>query len=425
MNFRSKGTKEIVFLTVCVMGLLAILSSTMSKTPVLPYFAGYLNTPGFWEGLVFSASTIPGILISLPAGSLSDVLGRRKVLLISSVIFASAPFLYLLVNLWWQLAIVRFYHGFATAMFVPVAEALVTEAYPTRRGERISLFSSATVVGRSIAPLLGGTILVVTNPGLLPEHYSNFHGLYLAIGVVGVTVFITSLPFLGKDKTVADAKKSTKVDLGKVIRGWKDIAKTHGVLAVSLVEAGQYYTYASIESFFIKYMTYVAFIDGFSQGVIMFSLVIVVVLSKPLIGRLSDKTGRRTPIVLGCIVSSIPVIAVPFFTQFSALLILAMAYGLGFSMVTSATTALVSELVPLEACGGAMGFISTLMDVGQTLGPIICGVILSTFLGYLGIFFSLMIVLLSTAAAFALFGIGRSDSESKVCRTGNERKVTS
>ncbi|RLI41217.1 hypothetical protein DRO59_07525, partial [Candidatus Bathyarchaeota archaeon] len=37
------------------------------------------------------ASTIPGILISLPAGSLSDILGRRKVLLISSVIFASAP----------------------------------------------------------------------------------------------------------------------------------------------------------------------------------------------------------------------------------------------------------------------------------------------------------------------------------------------
>ncbi|MGD0496061.1 MAG: MFS transporter [Candidatus Bathyarchaeia archaeon] len=424
MNSRSKGTKEIVFLTVCVMGLLAILSSTMSKTPVLPYFAGYLNTPGFWEGLVYSASTIPGILISLPAGSLSDVLGRRKVLLISSVIFASAPFLYLLVNLWWQLALVRFYHGFATAMFVPVAEALVTEAYPTRRGERISLFSSATVIGRSIAPLLGGSILVVTNPGLLPQQYSNFGGLYLAVGVVGVTVFITALPFLSKTQN-ADAKEATKVNLRKVIRGWKDIAKTHGVLAVSLVEAGQYYTYASVESFLVKYMTYVAFIDGFSQGVIMFSLVIVVVLSKPLIGRLSDKTDRRTPIVLGCIVSSIPVVAVPFFTQFSALLILAMAYGLGFSMVTSATPALVSELVPIEACGGAIGFISTLMDVGQTLGPIICGVILSTFLGYLGIFSSLVIILLSTAAAFALFGIGRADSESKVCQTSNETKVLS
>jgi MFS family permease len=99
-----------------------------------------------------------------------------------------------------------------------------------------------------------------------------------------------------------------------------------------------------------------------------------------------------------------------------------MADGSGFSMVTSA---LVSEPVPLEACRGAIGFISTLMDVGQTLGPIICGVILSTSLGYLGIFSSIIIVLPSTAATFALFEIGRADSESKTCQTGNEKKVLS
>jgi MFS family permease len=420
MGSRSKDTKKILFLTVCLMGLLAILSSTMSKTPVLPYLASYLNTPpGFSEGLVYSASTIPGILISLPAGSLSDILGRRKVLLISSLVFASAPFMYLLVKLWWQLALVRFYHGFATAMFVPVAEASVTEAYPARRGERISLFSSATVIGRSIAPLLGSSILVVTNPGLLPQQYSNFEGLYLAVGVAGVTAFITALPFLSRNRTPIFAKKTKRVDLRELVRGWKHIAQTRGVLAVSLVEAGQYYSYASVESFLVKYMTRVASIDGFSQGVIMFSLVIVIVLSKPLIGTLSDKTGRRTPIVLGCMISSVPVVAMTFFTQFSSLLVLAMVYGLGFSIVTSSTPALVSELVPLEACGGAMGFISTLMDVGQTLGPIVCGVILSTFLGYFGIFSSLVIVLISTAVLFALFGTARADPGDKARQASN------
>ncbi|MGC9346014.1 MAG: MFS transporter, partial [Candidatus Bathyarchaeales archaeon] len=91
----------------------------MSKNPVLPRFAESLQTPeGFWTGFVAIASTIPGILISLPAGSLSDILGRRKVLLISSLIFASAPFFYLLINFCWQLILVRFYHGFATGMFV-------------------------------------------------------------------------------------------------------------------------------------------------------------------------------------------------------------------------------------------------------------------------------------------------------------------
>jgi MFS family permease len=155
------------------MGLFAILSSTMSKNPVLKPFATSLGTPPELLGIVASASTIPGILISLPAASLSDILGRRKMLLFAAFIFASAPFLYLLVNSWWTLALVRFYHGFATATFVPVAEASIAELYPTKRGERISIFNSATAVGRAMAPFLGGYILFATNQSYFSLTYRS------------------------------------------------------------------------------------------------------------------------------------------------------------------------------------------------------------------------------------------------------------
>ena len=406
-----KLTKEKVFLIVCIMGFLAILSSTMSKSPVLPYFADYLKTPQSWqEGLVFSASTIPGILISLPAGSLSDIVGRRKVLVVSGFLFASAPFLYLFVNIWWELALVRFYHGFATGMFVPVAQALIAEAYPTRRGERISLFSSVTTIGRSLAPLLGAYVLIVTNPGLEVGQYTNFQGLYLAVGVAGVAAFITVLPFLRGKEPAVNVGAPAKVDFGKVAQGWIGLARIRGVLVVSLVEAGQYYVYGSVESYLVKYMKDVTVIGGFLQGVVLFGLVIIVMLSKPLMGRLSDRAGRRTPIVLGCVVSSVPLVLMPFSTQFPVLLVLAMIYGLGFSMVTSSTPAMVSEFVPIEMVGGAMGFISTLMDVGQTFGPITCGFILGASLGYTGLFASLSLVLMITVFMFAIVRISKPTS---------------
>jgi MFS family permease len=392
--------KESVFLTICVMGFLAILSSTMSKSPVLPYLANYLGTSDFGLGIVGSASTIPGILISLPAGSLSDIFGRRKVLLVSAFIFASAPFLYLIITSWWQLALVRFYHGFATGMFVPVAQALIAEAYPARRGERISLFSSITAIGRSIAPLLGGSILVITNPGLLPKQYTNFYYIYIAVGIAGISALLATLPFLRRTKNVTIPADPPRASVGKVLRQWVGIARARGVLAVSFIEAGQYYTYGSVELFLVKYMTDVSNMNGVLQSIILFSLVITVVFSKPLVGKLSDKVGRRTPIVLGCTVSLVPLVFIPFFMQFSALLILAIVYGVGFSMVTSVTPALVSELVPLKVVGGAMGFIGTLMDVGQFLGPMFCGLILSTYLGYIGVFSSLAIVLLITVVTF-------------------------
>ena len=329
-------------------------------------------------------------------------------MLISSVIFASAPFFYLFINAWWQLALVRFYHGFATGMFVPVAQALIAESYPLKRGERISLFSSVTIIGRSMAPILGGSILLITNPGASSEHYTNFQSLYLAVGVAGLTAFITALPFLREKKAVKEAGSRAKFDLRSVLRGWKNVARTRGVFIVSLVEASQYYTYGSVESFLVKYMKDIAKLDAFLQGAVMTSQLVIVMLSKPFIGRLSDRTGRRTPIILGCLVSIFPLFVVPFSTQFPVLLVLAMVYGLGFSVVTSVTPALVSELVSIEVVGSAMGFISTLMDIGQTLGPLICSMIVVTILGYVGLFSSLALVLALAVLMFALSGIGKA-----------------
>ncbi len=190
------------FLILCVMGAFAILSSTMSKNPVLNPFAISLGTPADLTGIIAAASTIPGILVSLPAASLSDVLGRRKMLLFATFIFASAPFLYLFVVYGGSWRLVRFYHGFATAIFVPVAEATIAEQYPAKRGERISDFNSATYVGRGIAPFLGGAILAATNFG--------FHTLYLAVGIAGVTSFLIAFFVLRETKAPpATANKST------------------------------------------------------------------------------------------------------------------------------------------------------------------------------------------------------------------------
>jgi len=387
MNSQTK-----IFIILCLIGFFAILSSTMSKSPVLPSFAAYLQTPeGFWTGLVASASTIPGILISLPAGSLSDVLGRRKVLLFSSFIFASAPFLYLLINSWWQLILVRFYHGFATGIFVPVAQAFVAEIFPKKRGERISLFSSVTVVGRNIAPVLGGYILLITS--------NNFHSLYLAVGFAGVTAFITALAFLGKKRGATENRGNSSSK--SVIHGWREIVKAPGMLVTSFVEAAQYYVYGSVEFFLVKYAGEIAGLDSFLQGVIVASALFMVMIFKPILGRVSDRIGRRKPIILGCLISAVPLVATPFFTQFPVLLLFAIAYGLGFSMVTSSTPALASELVSLKLVGGAMGFLGTIMDVGQTLGPIISGLILTTNLGYFGLFFSLALILLFASTSFS------------------------
>jgi len=394
-----------VFLTICIMGFFAILSSTMSKSPVLKPFASYLGTPTELLGFIASASTIPGILISLPAASLSDIFGKKKFLLIAGFVFASAPFIYLLITVWWQLILVRFYHGFATAIFVPVAEASIAELFPTKRGERISLFTSATYVGRVMAPALGGYILFATA--------DNFHVLYLAVAVAGVTALIMALPFaIERKRSTSIQRESAKATVRKVLRGLRIVARSHGVLVVGFVQACQYYSYGALEYFLGGYLPDVVHFNKFLTGVVITSIIGVAIFARPYMGRVSDRIGRRTPIVLGCIVSGLPLLAVPFVADFWVLLLLVAVYGIGFAAVTASTPALISELVPRELVGTSMGFLDTMMDAGQTLGPIISGFILTANLQYYGVFPSLTFVLLFSCIVFVLSGVAKPNLDS-------------
>lgn len=383
------------FLVLCVMGAFAILSSTMSKSPVLNPFAKSLDTPNDLLGLVAAASTIPGILISLPAASLSDIVGRRKVLVFAAFVFASAPFLYLFVATWWQLALVRFYHGFATAVFVPVTEATLAERYPQERGERISILNSVTGLGRMAAPALGGAILALTNNG--------FHALYLGVGVAGVTSFVLAFLLITEKKAVKAEPTSGGIRKAtlKIFQGWREVARCRGVLAVSLVQASQYYVFGAVEFFIVGYMIDVAKLDTFYSGIFLTVQIATLIVARPALGRLSDRRGRIRPIVVGSLISCPLLFVVPFTVQFSLLVLLAIGYGFGFSMVISSTSPLTSELAPAKLVGSSLGFLATTMDMGQTLGPIVSGIILATAFGYVGLFASLSLILIISAILFA------------------------
>lgn len=76
-------------------GALAYCSYAMCRSPVLPLFARELGASPAAVGLIVAASTLTGVVLKLPAGVLSDVVGRRTMLLVGATIFAVLPLGYL------------------------------------------------------------------------------------------------------------------------------------------------------------------------------------------------------------------------------------------------------------------------------------------------------------------------------------------
>ena len=142
------------FIALCTVGFFARMSYAMARTPLLPLFALSLGAGPEAIGFVVGASTITGILFKLPAGTLSDIYGRYKMLFLSVLVFACTPFIYYLVTSYWQLVSLRFFHGLATSIYGPVAMATIADIAGEKKGERLSMFSSITIIGNLIcAPL--------------------------------------------------------------------------------------------------------------------------------------------------------------------------------------------------------------------------------------------------------------------------------
>mgnify|MGYP003438921359 FL=1 len=143
----------------CAVGFLARVSYSLARTPVLPLFAASFGVGPEAIGFAVAISTVTRIFFKMPAGVLSDVIGRTRTLLFGLRVFAFVPFAYLWVSSFELLVVVRFFHGLATAIYSPVVMAGVVSVAGSRRAELLSWFSSVTIIGNLVGAPLGGLLL--------------------------------------------------------------------------------------------------------------------------------------------------------------------------------------------------------------------------------------------------------------------------
>jgi MFS family permease len=307
----------------------------------------------------------------------------------SAIIFSTAPFLYLFVTTLWQLALVRFYHGFATAIFIPVGMAFVADFFQEERGEKIGWFSTSTLGGRFMAPIVGGSIvgLLSYNPDL------SFKVVYLVCGIAGITtlIFVLRLP-----NPTAEAKD--KQPKKEILAPFKAVISDKNILLTCMVEASILFAYGTFETFLPLYSKNIG-LTAYEIGIFLSAQIITLALTKPMMGRFSDRHGRKPQIFMGTIIGSFCIGSFFIFKSFIALLVLSILFGLGLSIVTAATSAFIADLSRHSTRGSAMGTLGSIMDIGHTTGPIIAGIIASQFaLGYS--FIGASLVLIAMAVLF-------------------------
>ena len=196
-----------MFAGLCTVGFFARLSYSLARTPVIPLFAASFGVGPEAVGFAVALSTVTGIFFKMPAGVLSDVIGRTHTLLLGLAVFAVIPFAYLWVSSFEMLVAVRFLHGFATAIYGPVSMAVIVSAAGDRRAELLSRFSSVTIVGNLVGAPLGGFLLTRLSGDSEPN-LVHFHTVYGVVAGFGMVALLLALWLLHGQATVGEASNT-------------------------------------------------------------------------------------------------------------------------------------------------------------------------------------------------------------------------
>jgi len=387
------------FASLCAVGLFARLSYSLARSPVLPLFALYLGAGPEAIGFVVGISTVTGIIFKLPSGALSDVIGRKRTMMIGLIVFAVMPFTYLFAKNYQLLMVIRFLHGLATAIYGPVSMAVVADAGGTKKGEMLSWFSSVTIIGNLLGAPLGGFILHSLSAASEPS-IADFHRAYFVSGLAGMMSLILALRLL-KEREIVDNGMGLRESFKRFLSGIKEVISDRRVVITSNMEGLQNLTVGALEAFLPIYAVTIAGLNEFQAGLLWGVQVLVTILSKPIMGKTSDKYGRRFLIVTGMILCSVSFGAIPLFSSFYLLLLTALLFGLGEAFVTSSSAALVADVCKEKHFGTAMGTFGTIFDIGHAAGPILAGILIARY-DYLLSFWIMSGILLLATPAFML-----------------------
>ncbi len=359
--------------------------------PVLPRYSQELGVGDFGIGFLFSVYAIAVLLAGIPLGWMSDRLGRKPFIIFGMLAMSGAFIFYALAEGYWMLVVARTLDGLTAAATWSAGLALLGDYYQDEvMGEKMGYAMGAAALGGIAGPLIGGVMYD------LAGYRAPFYMVAALCAVIGVAAF-----FLREDRS--HIQRSAK--FAAMVR---PMLHNRMLMLACLIALVTTIGFGMLEPTLPLHLE-----DEFSMsttgvGILFGILTAVFALGSPLAGRLSDRAGRKTPIITGLLGTAL---IMPLLPLASSLFLLGLGMaGLGMFLALFDTPSLpmITEALPRKPGEGsnygmAFGLFNIFWSLGYAIGPLMGGAIYgaaSLFQAYLA--FSLLMVVLAVAVALNL-----------------------
>ena len=391
---------------------------TSAVNLALPSIGKELHANAISLGWVISSFILTSAIFLLPFGRLGDIIGRKKVFTLGILLFTVSTFLILFAHSIISLIILRIFQGFSSAMIFGTSMAILTSVFqPGERGRAIGINITATYLGLSLGPVIGGLL----------THYLGWRSIFAFLVPFGIISLILIQRKIKIEWAEAVGEKFDwrgsiiyGIALASFMWGFSKLPSSLGwiciiiallmaavflifenkvsnpvfdirlimrnrVFAFSGIAALINYSATSAIGFFISlYLQYLKGLDARTAGLIMISQPIAMTLLSPVAGKLSDKRNPGAIASIGMGITASGLILFCFITEatpdyFIVLLLLLM--GIGFGLFSSPNSNAIMSSVEKRHLGVASGVVGTMRMVGQMMSMGIAMMLISLYIG--------------------------------------------
>ncbi len=365
---------------------LLILASTMvffdvafyaAIAPLLPDYAAEFGLSKAQAGILAASYAAGTLVASLPAGLVATWVGPRRTVIGGLLLLGCSSLVFGLVHEIVLLDVARFAQGVSGALIWSGALTwLITTAPPERRGSIIGTALGTAVAGALVGPILGAVAAEIGTAAVFSA-------------VLGIAVVLAA--FAARMPEAEPPERQPLREVGATIL-------TRPILTATAFVAIPSMMFGAVEVLVPLRIDelgggHVAIAAGFIVGAALEAGL------APIVGRYSDRVGRRIPFVIGigiCACAMVGIAAAQALGPVLAALILG-SLGAGICFAPALTT--LSETADLSGLhqGFAAGLSNMAWAAGQTAGALMGGGVASA-AGYAAPSLAIAALLLATAA---------------------------
>jgi MFS family permease len=336
------------FFVMCGFSFTVFLSA-FQLLPTAPFHIIALGGSTFASGLFLGFLTYSSALSAPLTGAFADRVGQRRILIVCSLAIAAFSAAYAVIPSYRVILVLVIVHGVFWSGLLAASAAYLTGLLPPhRRAEGIGYWGLSTVAAIAIAPTLGFWI------------YRLGWG-WLCAEAVALNLTMAAIAWSLEDHPPAERQEEASG--GGALLEWK-------VLALSMTLFLYSFGYGGITSFSAMY----AVQNGVRhEGLYLTTLAVVILVSRPLAGRLGDRWGYRR-VFLPCLVLITAGLALLAFGGTRGwLLASAIVFGTGFGTAYPVFAAYVLRGTSPLRRGAAFGAILAAFDTGIGTGSMSIG----------------------------------------------------